>query len=194
MQSTSLSLLDLLKNREDQGSWEVMVELYQPLIEKWLLRFGTPANDLEDLAQSVLLVVSNKLGAFKHSGNTGAFRSWLRSITRNCLLEFWRENKIRPIATGNSSFQESLEQLADECSELSRIWQEEYDQEVLKSLLKRIQDDFQQQSWEAFRRVAIEGIAAKEVAQQLGITVNSVFIAKSRIMNKLRLAGKDLLD
>ncbi|MEC8554795.1 MAG: sigma-70 family RNA polymerase sigma factor [Planctomycetota bacterium] len=194
MQSTSLSLSDLLKNREDQGSWEVMVELYQPLIEKWLLRFGAPANDREDLAQSVLLVVSNKLGAFKHSGNTGAFRSWLRSITRNCLLEFWRENKIRPIATGNSSFQESLEQLADECSELSRIWQEEYDQEVLKSLLKRIQDDFQQQSGEAFRRVAIEGIAAKEVAQQLGITVNSVFIAKSRIMNKLRLVGKDLLD
>ncbi|MEM7560140.1 MAG: hypothetical protein AAF394_13560 [Planctomycetota bacterium] len=88
----------------------------------------------------------------------------------------------------------NVEQLADDGSELSRIWQEEYDQEILKSLLNRIQGDFQQQSWEAFRRVAIEGIPAKEVAQQLGITVNSVFIAKSRIMNKLRLVGKDLLD
>ena len=171
-----------------------MVELYQPLIKKWLTRFGAPANDLEDLAQSVLIVVSNKLESFKHSGNAGAFRSWLRSITRNCLLEFWRENKIRPIATGNSSFQNSLEQLADDGSELSQIWQQEYDQEILKSLLRRIQNDFQQQSWEAFRRVAIDGIPAREVAQQLGITVNSVFIAKSRIMNRLRLIGKDILD
>ena len=85
MQPTSISLLDLLRNKENQGSWETMVELYQPLIKKWLTRFGAPANDLEDLAQSVLIVVSNKLESFKHSGNAFKKLSLKQSSFDPCL-------------------------------------------------------------------------------------------------------------
>lgn len=171
-----------------------MLEIYQPLIAKWLGRFGARPSDLNDLSQSVLIIVVRKLPGFEHGGRKGAFRAWIKAITRNCLLEFWRDKKIHPVATGKSSFQASLNQLADEASEISQMWNREYDEHVLASVLKQIQCEFKPQTWAAFQQVALGGKKAKEVADELGISINSVFIAKSRVMTRLRTVGKYMLD
>ena len=89
MQPTSISLLDILQQGDDQAAWERMLKIYQPLIKKWLVRFDAPTDDLNDLSQNVLTVVVRKLPSFEHAGREGSFRSWVRNITRNCLLEFW---------------------------------------------------------------------------------------------------------
>lgn len=194
MEPTSISLLDLLKQENNQNAWRQMLDIYQPLIGKWLGRLGAPENEVHDLSQSILVVVVRKLPQFQHQGNQGAFRSWLKNITRNCLLEYWRSQKLQPIATGKTSFQESLNQLADDSSELSQLWNQEYDRQVLASLLQQIQNEFQPSTWEAFRLVTIDGVPAKSVAEQLDMTVNSVFIAKSRVMSRLRVVGKYMID
>lgn len=194
MQQTSLSLLELLKQGSDSDAWQTMLNVYQPLISKWLLRFGTPTNELTDLTQNVLTVVVGKLAQFEHQGRTGAFRAWLRNITRNCLLEFWRQNKIVPLATGKTSFQENLNQLADQTSELSQLWNREYDSHVVVSLLNLIRPEFKPQTWSVFELFVIQGHKAADVAARLGITANSVFIAKSRIMSRLREVGKYMID
>lgn len=171
-----------------------MLIIYQPLIEKWLVRFGAPSNDLHDLSQNILTVVIRKLPVFEHSGREGAFRSWVRSITRNCLLEFWRAKKIQPVATGKTSFLESLNQLESENSELSQQWNREYDQQVLASLLNQIEAEFRPATWQAFKRVAVDGQKPVDVAEELDVTVNSVFIAKSRVMSRLKVVGKHMID
>ena len=171
-----------------------MLDIYQPLIQNWLARFGAPNSDLNDLSQNVLAVVVRRLPEFEHQGQPGSFRAWMRNICRNCVLEFWRAKKIQPVATGKSSFQEELNQLADDTSELSRKWNQDYDQFVLNSLMSRIKSDFNQRTWKAFQLFAIDGLKASEVAKQMGISENSVFIAKSRVMSRLRSVGKYILD
>ncbi len=171
-----------------------MLNIYQPLIRKWLGRFGAPPNELPDLSQSILTVIIKKLPEFQHQGREGSFRSWIKSITRNCLLEFWRAKKIHPVATGKTSFQEEINQLADDTSDLSAKWNREYDQQVLATLLNQIQNEFKPSTWNAFQLVAIEGISAKAAAEQLSVTVNSIFIAKSRVMARLRAIGKHMID
>jgi len=195
VQPTSISLLDLLQQKEeDHDAWKRMLSIYQPLIEKWLKRFGAPSDDLNDLSQNILTVVVRKLPDFQHAGREGAFRSWVRNITRNCLLEFWRAKKIQPIATGKTSFQESLNQLESDNSELSQQWNREYDQQVLASLLHQIEVEFRPATWQAFKRVSVDGAKPADVAQELGVTVNSVFIAKSRVMSRLKAVGKHMID
>lgn len=171
-----------------------MVEIYQPLIEKWLRRFGAPPGELNDLSQTILTVVVKKLPAFEHGGRTGSFRSWIRAITRNCLLKFWRDNKLVPVATGKTSFNESLNQLADDSSELSQQWNREYDEQVLAAVLKQIRNEFQPQTWEAFKRVVVQEESPSDVARAMGISVNSVFIAKSRVLSRVRVIGKYMID
>jgi len=134
------------------------------------------------------------LPQFERQPRTGAFRCWLRNITVNCLRDFWRKERLRPKATGNSDFQQVLEQLESPESGLSRQWDEEHDRIVAGRLLELLRPSFQESTWRAFAAVAIEGRSPDEVATEMGMTVNAVFIAKSRVLNRLRQEAKDLLD
>src|SRR4051812_50050746 len=101
MSETDKSLLRRLDDRADAASWQQFLTIYTPLIRGWLRRHGVPPADAEDLTQEVLGVVVRKLPGFRHNQRGGAFRTWLRAITTNCLRRAWR---ARPRgATGRGS-------------------------------------------------------------------------------------------
>ncbi len=131
MQSTRISLLSAASSGTEQA-WDRLVELYRPLIFGWLLRHDVSHHDAEDLSQDVMAVVVRELPNFSHCGSTGAFRNWLRTITANRAKGFWRAGKIRPAASGRSSFLVMIEQLEDEHSQASKLWNREHDAHVLR--------------------------------------------------------------
>lgn len=194
MSDTSISLLDRLRDPQDRESWQELVKLYNPLIRSWLRKHSTSQQDADDLVQEILAVVVRKLPQFQRRDFTGAFRGWLRSITVNCLRDFWRSQRVRPTATGNSDFKQMLDQLEDPESGLSRLWDEEHDRYVMQYLLELIRPQFTPATWQAFVRFALDGVAAEDVAAELEISANSVYIAKSRVMTKLRQQGVGLID
>jgi len=87
-----------------------------------------------------------------------------------------------------------LDQLEDPCSALSKLWDQEHDRHVTLALLARIRPRFEEKTWQAFQRVALEGVAVDDVAAELDMTVNAIFIAKSRVIHALRQEGQGLLD
>ena len=193
MPDTSVSLLDRLRDSPDAASWQRLVDLYAPLIQTWLRRQGLQPADADDLAQDVLAVLIRELPTFQHRG-AGAFRSWLRAITVNRLRNFCRARQARPDATGDSDFLNQLDQLEDPHSELSRLWDQEHEQHVLRRALELIGPEFAPSTWQAFRRVMIDGAAVPAVAAELGLSVNAVFIAKSRVLSRLRREVRGLID
>jgi RNA polymerase sigma-70 factor, ECF subfamily len=194
MAETSLSLLDRLRGPPDAGAWQQLVEIYSPLIRGWLRRQAAIEGDWDDLVQEVLLVLVRKLPEFQRDPRPGAFRRWLQSITVNCLRDAWRARRVRPAAGGGSQFQNLLDQLCDPHSSLSLLFEQEHNRHVLGRLLALIQPQFAPKTWQAFQRVAMDGIAPDRVAAELGISVNAVFIAKSRVITQLRRVGQGLID
>lgn len=194
MPDTSASLLERVQRQADATAWERLVELYTPLIRGWLRRQALVPDDAEDVVQEVLAVVVRKLPQFERQPRPGAFRRWLRNITVNCVREFWRAQRGRPVATGDSDFQRKLNELEDSDSQLSRLWDKEHDEHVTRQLLELIRPRFEASTWCAFQRVAIDGVAPQAVAEELGISVNAVFIAKSRVLAQLRQEGAGLID
>lgn len=194
MSETSASLLNRLRLDPDASAWQRLVDLYTPLIRNWLRRHTLQHQDVDDLVQDVLAVVVRKIPEFKKEPRVGAFRRWLRTITVNCLRDFWRANRFKPIATGESDFGQVLDQLEDPESGLSQIWDREHDEHVTRRLLEMIKPRFEAKTWQAFQRVALEGAAVDAVVEELGITANAVFIAKSRVLKLLREEGQGLLD
>jgi RNA polymerase sigma-70 factor (ECF subfamily) len=87
-----------------------------------------------------------------------------------------------------------LEALEDPHSDLSRRWDEEHDRHVLGRLLEAIRPDFAPATWQAFRRLVLDGRKAADVAAELGLSVNAVFIAKSRVQRRLRQEMRGLVD
>jgi RNA polymerase sigma factor (sigma-70 family) len=190
---TSVSLLERLRNGNDPGSWQRLVDLYTPLIRGWLSRYGLQDTDVDDLVQEVLTVLPRELPAFEHR-RAGAFRSWLRIMTVNRLRNFWRARQARPAAIGGSDLNQVLDQLEDPHSDLTRLWDHEHDQHVVRRCLELIEPEFATSTWEAFRRVTLDGTNVDAVAADLGLTPNAVFIAKSRVLSRLRQEVRGLVD
>jgi RNA polymerase sigma-70 factor (ECF subfamily) len=194
MSETSISLLDRLRLQPDEDSWRRLVDLYAPLIRVWLRRYAVTEEDAEDLSQEVMAVVVRELPQFVHNQRPGAFRHWLRAVTVNRLRGLWRERSVTARATGDSHFVAMLDQLEDPNSGLSRLWDQEHDQHVARRLMDLIRPQFEEKTWRAFRRVVLDGQKPAAVAQELGMSVNAVLLAKSRILSRLRQEMHGLTD
>ncbi len=191
---TSTSLLDALRSGSDDQAWRRLVDLYGPLFRGWLKRHGAAPHDADDVVQDVLAVVVRKLPEFELQPRTGAFRAWLKAITVNCLRDHWRRWQRQPTAAGGSEYGQMIAQLEDPHSSLSQAWDREHDQHVTQFLLRQIRPEFSEKQWRAFERFALDGLSADEVARELNTTANAVFIAKSRVMSRLRRQGQGLLE
>jgi RNA polymerase sigma-70 factor (ECF subfamily) len=194
MSETSVSLLERLRLTPDEADWRRLVEVYTPLLSGWLRRHLLPAADTDDLVQEVLAVLVRELPHFEHNRRPGAFRNWLRTIAVHRLRDFWRARQHRPEAAGGSDFLSSLDQLEDPASGLSQLWDAEHDRHVVARLLEMIRGDFQPATWQAFAGVMLDGHKPAEVAARLGVSVNAVLLAKSRVLHRLREEGAGLID
>lgn len=194
MQETSLSLLHRVRGDPNSPDWEKLFGIYVPLIRGWLRGHTILADDADDVVQEVLAVVIRRLPEFEHNQRTGAFRAWLRAITVNCLREHWKAKKRRPSPVVDSQFRQLLAQLEEPTSPLSQLWDEEHDRHVMRKLLASLRPAFERTTWRAFEKTALDGGSAAEVAAELGITQNAVFIAKSRVLARLRQEAAGLLD
>jgi RNA polymerase sigma-70 factor (ECF subfamily) len=189
---TPLSLLDRLRASPDDEAWRRLHRLYEPLIRRWLLRDPTLGAEADDLTQEVMATLIRELPQFERL-RLGSFRHWLRQITLNRLREFWRSRRRRPAPLDDGSGASLLE-LEDPASALSRRWDEEYDREVMRRLMELVEPEFAASAWQAFVRVAVHGEKPAQVAEELGMKVSAVYLAKSRILHRLRQEGRDLLD
>jgi RNA polymerase sigma-70 factor (ECF subfamily) len=190
---TSASLLERLAGAPTDDDWRRLDALYRPLLRAWVARAGVPASDAEDLVQEVLFVVSREIAGFEWRGQ-GAFRGWLRKILANRVRDHFRGQKYQPTATGGSDFQRWVKELESPDTALSDLWNREHDQHVTASLMQRVQGDFAPVTWQAFRRYVLEGERAVRVAEELGVSLNSVLLAKSRVLNRLRQEAAGLVE
>lgn len=186
MFETSASLLERVRTQPDAASWKRLVDLYTPLLEGWLRRNGVTHNDVDDLVQEVMETLVREIPNFHYDPERGSFRAWLRTITVNRLRMFWRSRRTTPLATGDSDFAKKLDELEDPDSALTRLWDQEHDRHVVHRLLEMIEPEFEAITWKAFRKVALEAIKAPTVASELGISINTVYLARYRVLHRLR--------
>jgi RNA polymerase sigma-70 factor (ECF subfamily) len=193
MNETRQSLL-LRAQTGETDAWEHLICLYRPLILAWLNRQGVRGSELDDLGQEVLLSVVKHLPGFQHSGQRGAFRSWLRTIVCSRVADYWRAIDASTPAQGGSGAAAALQQMADPESELNRQWDEDHDRFVLRCLLDLVEEEFEPITLKAFRRLALDGVSGAEAADELGMSVAAVYVAKSRVLARIRQEAEGLID
>ena len=192
MNVTRQSLL-LRAQNGDQDAWKDLCDLYRPLILGWLRRQAVPAHDVDDLTQEILLALVKCLPSFRHSGQRGAFRSWLRTIVCHRTSDYWRACR-RCVPAGGSDATAALHQLDDPDSDLNRQWDEEHDRYLLRCLLDLVEQEFTPSTLQAFRRLALDGASGAEVAKELGLSVGTAYVAKSHVLQRIRQLAEGLID
>ena len=192
MNLTSVSLLDRLRAAGPAASdWNRLQGIYLPLIGRWLSRVPGLGVEADDLAQEVFIVVVHEIPRFQRQ-REGSFRAWLRQVTVNKVRTHRRRLRRRP-AVGLDATDGFLDRLADPNSELAQEWDMDHDRHVFQKVLVIVQPDFSPTTWRAFQRFAVDGVPAARVAEEMGLSVNAVIQAKSRILKRLREESGDLL-
>lgn len=188
MNTTSFSLLQRLHQPGDQEAWQRFVQLYTPLLYYWALRLNLPAADAADLVQEVLLVVVQKMPDFAYDPGR-SFRGWLRTIA----LNKWRQRCRRYSGAPPIDEDESVSNLPAPAG--SEVFDEaEYRQQLVRRALVIMQADFEPTTWKACLELIVSGRSAAEVAAELGVSVEVVYGAKSRVLRRLRQELDGLLD
>jgi RNA polymerase sigma-70 factor (ECF subfamily) len=188
MNTTSLSLLERLKQPVSAAAWNRFVDLYTPLLYDWSRQLGLQATDAADLVQEVFLVLLQKLPTFTYD-TQGSFRGWLHTVLVNKWRQLQRRRTAAPVDPGSPI----LAALASP-DDGDAFWQAEYQQYLVGRMLELIQAEFQPATWKAFWECVVAGRSAAEVAQELGMTVNAVYLAKSRVLRHLRRELAGLMD
>lgn len=193
MNPTSVSLLDRLKVASpDKSDWRRLQEIYGPHIRSWLRRIPGLRDEADDLAQEVLVVVLREIGKFERQ-REGSFRAWLRQVTVNKVRTYRKQMHRWPVV-GLDPVDGFLDRLAEPNGDLAQEWDLDHDRHVFQKLLSIVQPDFSATTWEAFRRFAVDDVPAAQVAGELGLSVNAVIQAKSRVLKRLRVEAGELLD
>jgi RNA polymerase sigma-70 factor (ECF subfamily) len=203
MPTTPQSLLERLKHDpSDQPAWQRFLELYTPFLEMWIRRLlgpsGRPAARREpaeagDLLQNVLAVVVRRIPEFTHNQQPGAFRKWLKQILLRCVQEYIRV-QIKLPRLGGAAMHARLAELEDPASDLSRHFELEHQTEILRRLVLLAQIQFPADKWQMFEATFFKGEAPAVVAARQQVSINEVYLAKSRILKWLRQEGRGLLD
>ena len=185
MLDTPATLLHRLCDQPAPRDWERFVRLFTPLLRRWAVRLGVSDSSVEDLLQDLFVLLIRKLPEFHHDPSR-SFRAWLWTVFRHTVLA-WQKRQPRPGP--------ALDQVEERASpdSIAEATEAEYRRYLLSRIMHIVQTDFPATTWQIFQQVAIEGRPGVEVAREFGITVNAVYLSRSRVLARLReeLSGLD---
>jgi RNA polymerase sigma-70 factor (ECF subfamily) len=180
MLTTPPSLLERLRQTQESDAWERFVEIYTPLLFAWTKRLGLSDHEAADLVQDVFTILVEQMPQFVYDKEK-SFRSYLKTV----LLNRWR-NQVRRRATENVVRHPALESVAGDDGPVAELEEAEYRKYLVTRALAVMKAEFEPATWQACWEFVVSGRSADEVARQLGMSVNAVYLAKSRVLRRLR--------
>lgn len=187
--TTRVSLLARLHDRADDAAWREFITLYEPIVLATARRRGLQDADAREVAQEVLLSVSKAIGRFDPTAD-GRFRGWLGRITRNQTIDFLRRRQLR--GSGSTDVLVRLGTIPQPAAE------DDFDLEHRRQLLRwaaeRVRRQIRPVQWDAFWMTAVEGVSTDEAARRLGLDLGAVYVARCRVLARLRKLVQQRLD
>jgi RNA polymerase sigma-70 factor (ECF subfamily) len=188
MDTTSVSLIARLHRSDDHQAWEQFVRLYGPMLDFWVRKIGVPRDDAVDLVQEVFSLLIQKLPDFQYDARR-RFRGWLYTVTTNRCRDWMRRNanNLHDLPDG---VLETLEAGQPDCL----FEDQEFRSRLAARALELMKAEFDEKQWKACWASAVEQRPAAQIASELRISVNGVYLAKSRILRRLREELADQLE
>lgn len=182
---TSPTLLARLRQvPADAGAWDEFVRRYGPLVHGWCRRWQLQDADAEDVTQTVLLGLAERMKAFEYDPSR-SFRAWLRVVARHALTRWQAGGRRAGRGSGDSDIARLLANQEAQADFVARL-EEEYDRELFEAAAARVRLRVEAHTWEAFRLTVLEGCPGTEAASRLNMKLAAVYVAKGRVQKMLR--------
>lgn len=183
---TRASLLVRLRDSSNHEAWREFLQLYSPLVYGFVRNRGLQDADAADLLQEVLRIVSGSIGRLDYDKQKGGFRAWLFTITRNRLSTYLSGRRATATAGADSKIQQMLEVAPDRSGSLEEEWEREFQRQLASKAMQAIEPEFENRTWQAFWLTAVDGVPAADISKTLGMSAGAIYVAKSRVMARLK--------
>jgi RNA polymerase sigma-70 factor (ECF subfamily) len=184
--TTRRSLVLRLRNPDDDAAWAEFVEVYEPLIYRLARNKGLQDSDAQDLCQEVFRAVAGAVERWDPDPAKGRFRAWLFRIARNLVLKALAAQRRQPTGSGSTSVQDLLEAQPAADPRAAAEFAAEFRRRAFRWAAEQVQDEFTASTWQAFWRTGVENQPVAQVARELGLTPGAVYVARSRVLARLR--------
>ncbi len=184
---TTTQVLQALRTSDDNAVWEMFHSHFYPVIFNFGRKMGLPEHDAEDTAQETMMAF---LKAYRKGGydrEKGRLSHWLFGVAKKVIMN--RRKKMPPERqisdkTTGTSFWNMLE---DEQNALVQVtWEGEWRQMVLRKCLDRAKEECGDKVFQAFELYALSQLPIEEVCKRLKMSRNAIYIAKTRVLTRLR--------
>jgi RNA polymerase sigma-70 factor (ECF subfamily) len=183
--ATCASLLVRLRDPRDEAAWRDFVDRYASLVYGYARKQGLQDADAADLTQEVLGAVASGIGRLEYDPARGAFRNWLFTIVRRRLADWWAARGQQVQGSGDSATSQLLHR-CPAADGMESQWQAEWERRLFALACNQVRATVTDTTWEAFWRTAVAGQSGKQVAGDLGLSVAAVYLARRRILMRLR--------
>ena len=183
---TRPSLLVRLCDSKDDRAWTEFTAIYSPLLYRFACRKGFQDADAADLVQEVLRAVASAVDHWDPDPCKGSFRNWLFRIARNMMLNLAASERRHPRSTGLEEIQWLLEARPSPSPEDTALFEAEFKRQLFRWAAERVRGEFRGTTWAAFWETGVEGKKAEVVAANLGMSIGAVYMAKSRVVARIR--------
>jgi RNA polymerase sigma-70 factor (ECF subfamily) len=181
---TRPTLLVRIRDPHDHEAWQRFIDLYGPLVYRFVRLRGLQDADAADLTQEVFQTVARTARRLDYDPALGTFRGWLYSVTRHKLYDFLEKGRHQTAGSGDTDAQRRLEELPGPDGE-AEDWEREHQRQLFHWAANQVRDSFAEQTWRAFWATAVEGRSGQEVADELKMSVGAVYVARSRVLARL---------
>lgn len=190
--ATRASLLERLKNLDDQAGWQRFFDTYWRLIYGVALKTGLTHAEAQDVVQETVISVAKHLPGFRYDPKVCAFKTWMLRLTRWRIIDQLRQRLPKEQRAEISGGDEAtavaaLDHLAGgKAPELEALWNEEWEKTVLAAALKLMKQRVSPEQFQMFDLYVLRQMPVSEVARLLGTNVARVYLAKHRLSKLLR--------
>lgn len=189
---TRPSLLLRIRDPRDDEAWATFVDVYGRLVYRHCRGRGLSHEDSENVSQEVFAQVSQSIRGFDYQPDLGRFRDWLGTVTRNEINRLFK--KEGRVVHGRGGVEDECGLQNAVSREEDTAWTEEFNAHLFATALARSRPHFEEQTWRAFELVWLEKRPAVEVAQQLKVPIDRVYVAKSRVLERLQQEVQELAE
>lgn len=179
---TRRSLLEQVRDLDDQRAWEAFDERYRELILRYCRRRGVDPTDAEDVRQIVMMKLARSMPRFEYRPEVGRFREYLGRLVANAIYNRWRRRGSDELA--HAAGPEELDGVADE---LDDAWDREWMLHHYRHAFERVKESFEPRTLAVFRGV-LDGRSTDELAREHSMRRDAIYKLKQRVRDRLREA------
>jgi RNA polymerase sigma-70 factor, ECF subfamily len=191
---TRATLLLRIRDPQNKEAWREFIDLYHPLISAVASKFGLQSADAEELSQNVLMTVMQKQEQYRPNGQTGSFRRWLATVARNAAISQLRSRNRLPVIGGTDAMLRIHEQVPAPADDMQTEYLQEEQKQLFAWASEQVQSRSDPTTWSAFWLTTITQLSVEETAKQLNMTTGQVYVARSRILKRLRETVQQYTD